>query len=147
MPHGLLLGKQDHESAHMTFKGRNLHGGSCCRIVPWDSVKRKELTQAAQPWQEKGCSPAHLILSLQSLPPAPQGLPQLLEGQTPSRTPWLPQGVPLLPGKDLCCPTLQVLRDYQPKKRNKEMSSSASCLHPGQTFPGLTRQRHAFSTY
>lgn len=66
VPHGLVLSKQDHESAHVTSKGQNVHGGSCLRIVPWDSVKSKELPQDAQPWQEKGCSPAHITLSLQS---------------------------------------------------------------------------------
>lgn len=80
MPHGLVLIKQDHESAHVTFKGQNFHGGSCFRIVPWDSVKSKELPQDAQLWEEKGCSPAHLTLGLQAAPPAPQGLSQLLEG-------------------------------------------------------------------
>lgn len=133
MPHGLVLSKQHHESMHMTFKGQNFYGGSCFRIVPWDSVRSKELPQDAQPWEEKGCSPAHLTQSLQSAPPAPQGLSQLLEGQTPSRTPWLSQcstPAQVQPGKTFCCPMLQVLRDYQPKKRNKEMCSSASCLHP-----------------
>lgn len=126
MPHGVVLIKQDHESAHVTFKGQNFHGGSCFRIVPWDSVESKELPQDAQLWEEKGCSPAHLTLGLQAAPSAPQGLPQLLEGFQDT----MALSVPLLPDSCLAKTCAAPLSRYSETTSQRKGTSKFLPLPP-----------------